>query len=76
MSRIKTVELQEGPTGNIVVVDLIPLKAKHIEDYEQAWQESLQELDEEDKTMSWFLNHQAHRLVFLITKPMHSNMQG
>ena len=53
MSRIKTVELQEGPTGNIVVADLMTLKAKHVEDYEQVWQEPLRELEEEDKTMSW-----------------------
>lgn len=53
MSRIKTVELQEGPTGNIVVADLVTLNAKHVEDYEQVWREPLRELDEEDKTMSW-----------------------
>ena len=53
MSRIRTVELKEGRTGNVVVADLVTLTAKHVEDYEQVWREPLRELDEEDKTMSW-----------------------
>ncbi len=58
MSRIQTVELKEGQTGNIVAADLASLTAKHVEDYDQFWQPLLREFGEDDKALSWRFKQQ------------------
>ena len=58
MSKIQSVPLTQGKSGERVFADLVNLRDKNVEDFEQLWQPLLRELGQDDKAVSWRFKQQ------------------
>jgi GNAT superfamily N-acetyltransferase len=64
LSVIQTIPLIRGATGEPVSASLVRLNSKHVDDFEQFWQDLLLEYDEPDAGLSWrFKQGLVDRLV-------------
>jgi GNAT superfamily N-acetyltransferase len=54
---IQTILLIRGATGEPVSASLVRLNAKHVDDFEQFWQDLLLKYDEPDAGLSWRFKH-------------------
>ncbi len=58
MSKIQSVTLTQGRSGESVVADLVNLRDKNVEDFDLLWQPLLQEFGQDDKAVSWRFKQQ------------------